>query len=281
MTFTKLERGILMSSILAEPGDVFKTFMILLAACDADSIARISPVFIANAGKMPLEVVHEALAKHEAPDPDSRSQAEEGRRIRRVDGGYFIINYEHYRTGNPNSPEAIRARKFRNRKKEGALRNVTSRDVTLPPSSSSSSSSEDLNTTEDKTEGKGVTARDNSVTSRDIEERKIKVFDRWNEFARKRGLAEVLDIPAGSARERSLLARLKEPAWNLEKILEAIDHQPFLLGDNPQGFMVDFEFILKPSRYLKIIEGSYRDGIRGRAKERQPDDPYVGASRKR
>jgi hypothetical protein len=50
----------------------------------------------------------------ESPDPLSRSINDEGRRIRKVDGGYFLINYQKYRDFTySDNPEAVRKRKQR------------------------------------------------------------------------------------------------------------------------------------------------------------------------
>jgi hypothetical protein len=118
MGFTKLDEGILQSSIMAESSDVFKAWIALLAACGPDGIARVSAVFISSVCRLSLEVIHAALEKLEAPDPDSRSEEEEGRRIRRVDGGWFIINYKKYRAFKySEEPEAVRKRQYRKKRK--------------------------------------------------------------------------------------------------------------------------------------------------------------------
>ncbi len=157
MGFTKLDSGILQSSIMAEPPETFKVFVAILASTGPDGIARISSTFLAAACFFPLDVVDEALVTLEAPDPRSRSLNDDGRRIRRVDGGYFVINYDKYRSfcpqpGDPDSPGAVRTRKWRERK--GQSVSVTSPnhgDV----SSASASSSASPSTSENK---RGVVA---------------------------------------------------------------------------------------------------------------------------
>ena len=118
MGFTKLDSGILQSSIMAEPSETFKVFIAILASCGPDGIAKVSSTYLAAACYFPLEVVDTAIAVLEAPDPRSRSLADDGRRICRVDGGYFVTNYEKYRgftpqEGDPNSPGALRIRRWR------------------------------------------------------------------------------------------------------------------------------------------------------------------------
>ncbi|OGD09388.1 MAG: hypothetical protein A2Y86_05235 [Candidatus Aminicenantes bacterium RBG_13_62_12] len=118
MGFTKLDEGILRSSIMAEPSDVFKVWIAFLAACGPDGIARTSSIFISSVCRLGLDIVHEAIEHLEAPDPESRTETDEGRRIRRVGGGWFIVNYKKYRAFQySEEPDAIRKRKYRKRVK--------------------------------------------------------------------------------------------------------------------------------------------------------------------
>ena len=43
MGFTKLDEVILKSSIMAEPSDTFKVWICILAACDENGLAAVSP----------------------------------------------------------------------------------------------------------------------------------------------------------------------------------------------------------------------------------------------
>ena len=111
--FTKLSAGILQSSIMAEPPEVFKVWVTLMAAADPDGIAPVSAQFLSTIARLPIETTRAALQRLEAPDPDSRSTNDDGRRIRRVDGGYLLINYARYRTRSLREAEAERKRLYR------------------------------------------------------------------------------------------------------------------------------------------------------------------------
>lgn len=111
--FTKLDRGILQSSIMAEDSDTFKIWVVLLAACDSDGIAPVSAVYISSVARLSLDVVRAAIVRLEAPDPESRSTNDEGRRLRRVDGGFELINYQVYRARSLREAEAERKRLYR------------------------------------------------------------------------------------------------------------------------------------------------------------------------
>jgi hypothetical protein len=97
MGFTKLDDGLIFSSILSEDDAVFKVWVLILSRTDGDGIARISSVFLSSVCHKSDAEVERCLQILEGPDPKSRSTNDEGQRIRRVDGGYEVINYLKYR----------------------------------------------------------------------------------------------------------------------------------------------------------------------------------------
>jgi len=118
MGFTKLDERILQSSIMAESAITFKVWIALLAACRESGIAYVSSVYLSSICHLPLSRVEDSLKKLEGPDEHSRSLADDGRRIRRVDGGYEIINYTVYRDFSLKDAEAERKRLYRQRLRE-------------------------------------------------------------------------------------------------------------------------------------------------------------------
>src|ERR1041385_3936777 len=69
----------------------------MLAISDARGMVSGSIPGLAGVARVTVDACRTAIAKLEAPDPDSRSKAEEGRRILPVDGGWRIVNYGKYR----------------------------------------------------------------------------------------------------------------------------------------------------------------------------------------
>lgn len=104
------------------------------------------------------------------------------------------------------------------------------------------------------------------------------IFDQWNKFAKGHELAPIKEIPKGSARERALKARIKE-GMSFEDVLKAIHMQPFLYGENDRGWLLNFDWILKPANLTKILEGAYVRDVRGAARDKAPEDPRVGGRR--
>lgn len=141
--FTKLDRGILQSSIMAEDPTTFKVWITLLAACDPDGTARVSAIYIASVARLPLEDVRKAIQILEGPDPESRSTNNAGARVRRVDGGYEIINYLVYRQRSLREAEAERKRLYRRDNPSiAAAENYRRRHPTQPQSSDPDSDGE-------------------------------------------------------------------------------------------------------------------------------------------
>lgn len=103
-----------MSSIMEESPETFKVFIALLAACGPNGIAPVSETYLVSVCRLPEAVVARAIKKLSFPDPKSRTLTDQGRRIRRVDGGFFIINYLKFREkGYSMTSSAIRKRKYR------------------------------------------------------------------------------------------------------------------------------------------------------------------------
>lgn len=118
--FTKLDPGIIDSSIWAESAETRVVWITLLAKCDREGYARLSFSGLQRASNVPTEDAQKAIERLEGPDTDSRTPDNEGRRIRKVDGGWHVLNYEKYR--NNLKDEAIKeyfAEQKRKQRKRG------------------------------------------------------------------------------------------------------------------------------------------------------------------
>jgi hypothetical protein len=111
------------------------------------------------------------------------------------------------------------------------------------------------------------------------EERVADALSKWNRFAHGHALPKAKEAPKGSARRRALVQRLNTKGFDFEELLRAIHEQPFLYGDNDRGWLVTIDWVLKPSNLIKIMERAYVKEVRGRARDRQPEDPHVGGRR--
>ena len=78
----------------------------------------------------------------------------------------------------------------------------------------------------------------------------------WNELADERDLPKITKVTP--TRRKQIVARLKEydvDDWS--KALTAIYRSKFLCGENDRGWKANFDFLLQPSSFTKLIEGAY------------------------
>jgi hypothetical protein len=95
--FTKLFSTIITSSIWSENDKTRILWITMLALTDKNGICSATIPGLAATARMTLEEVEASILILEKPDPYSRSTAAEGRRIQKVDGGWFLTNYGEYR----------------------------------------------------------------------------------------------------------------------------------------------------------------------------------------
>lgn len=79
----------------------------------------------------------------------------------------------------------------------------------------------------------------------------------FNAFAEQNGLSKVQSL--SEKRFKALQARLREcggiDGWRAA--IEKVAASPFLLGENPSGWKLDFDFLVTASKFTRIMEGVY------------------------
>ena len=174
MGFTKLDENILDSSIMAESPETFKVWICLLAACREDGIARISSVGVASRCYLSIDVAKKSLDILQSPDSESRSTNDNGIRVRRVDGGFEIVNYFKYRAYlYSDNHEAVKKRKQRNGGQKGTCPQMS-------PNSGDISASASASVFEGDARGNFVESKVNTISD--------DLFDRfWKQYPKKVG----------------------------------------------------------------------------------------------
>jgi hypothetical protein len=82
------------------------------------------------------------------------------------------------------------------------------------------------------------------------------VVDEWNQVALRCGLPQIVGLTG--KRLRHLKARIREhPLDHWFEAFNAIERNPWMHGENDRGWRADFDFLLQPSSFQKLIEGSY------------------------
>lgn len=145
--YTKLFSSIVNSTIWREPDHVRLVWITMLALADKFGVVETSIPGLADASRVTLQECEQALERLQSPDPYSRSQEHEGRRIAVTEGGFILLNYTRYR--GKLKEEKIReqtrerVRKYREKKKtEGNVTVTRNADVTSCNSGNAQSESE-------------------------------------------------------------------------------------------------------------------------------------------
>jgi hypothetical protein len=85
---------------------------------------------------------------------------------------------------------------------------------------------------------------------------KKEILEAWDQRMVPLGFPAVRNMTA--QRERQLKARLKDSTiedW--QRAMDALERSPFLRGENDRGWRADFDFLLQPKSFTKLIEGAY------------------------
>ena len=95
--FTKLFSEIITSSIWSEDDKTRIMWITILALADQHGHVKAALPGLAAMARMSIEDSQKATQKLEAPDDFSRTTDHEGRRIEKVDGGWFVLNHGKFR----------------------------------------------------------------------------------------------------------------------------------------------------------------------------------------
>jgi len=96
-SFTKLDSGIVRSSIWMEPPTTRVVWIAFLAISDKKGFVAASRSGMEHLCNVSHEEFENAMKSLESPDTDSRTPDNDGRRIEKVPGGWTILNYALYR----------------------------------------------------------------------------------------------------------------------------------------------------------------------------------------
>lgn len=116
-TYTKLFRSIVSSTIWAEDPTTTKVWVTLLALADYNGEVEGTVPYIARLAYVSVDDCSKAIDLFLAPDPNSRTPDNAGRRIERTPMGWVILNHAKYRAMATKEArrEADRLRKARER----------------------------------------------------------------------------------------------------------------------------------------------------------------------
>ncbi len=131
MAFVKVHDKILRSSVWFESHATVKVWLGLMVMADETGHVHSSRRGLMHACAVAEDEFEEAMRVLEGPDPDSCTEDDDGRRIQRVEGGWFVLNHASYRDRETDQKVKARERSRRHRERRKASRDVTQRDATL------------------------------------------------------------------------------------------------------------------------------------------------------
>ena len=185
-------------------------------------------------------------------------------------------------------PSAARVRAYRSRKALQCNADVTECNVAVTSCNTEKEIEKEIETdtekskekkknTEDRGEGKTegtisdeIVCQTQSV-SLDVKE----VAEAWNDL-QGLGIKPVSKMSASSTRYKALSARIRE--HGKDKVLEAIENikaSNFLQGMNDKGWVITFDWFVKPNNFVKVLDGNYSNRVT-REQEKKGDDRYDG-----
>lgn len=131
VTFTKLFASITESTVWCEPDTTRLCWITMLAMADAQGRVWGSIPGLANRARVSVDAARTAIKTFLAPDPDSRTDVAEGRRIEVMDGGWKLINHAKYRAlrDEESAKEAKRKYAAKKRAEEKAAADAASKEV--------------------------------------------------------------------------------------------------------------------------------------------------------
>ena len=98
-----------------------------------------------------------------------------------------------------------------------------------------------------------LTVSNDTVRRTDVQ----RVAEHWNQLAAY-GVKPVISINHGAKRFDMLRARVR--SYGIDKILEAIENikkSSFLCGSGQKGWVITFDWFVRPNNFIKVLEGNY------------------------
>ncbi len=181
-------------------------------------------------------------------------------------------------------PSAARVRAYRSRKALQCNADVTECNVAVTSCNTEKEIETDTEKSKEKkknTEDRGEVKTEGTISdeivcqtqsvSLDVKE----VAEAWNDL-QGLGIKPVSKMSASSTRYKALSARIRE--HGKDKVLEAIENikaSNFLQGMNDKGWVITFDWFVKPNNFVKVLDGNYSNRVT-REQEKKGDDRYDG-----
>lgn len=178
-----------------------------------------------------------------------RELEEVGRRLREVeliDENLCPIKWDELQRPSDNSSE--RVKKFREKQRDSKAKRAET--VTVTESNTKS------NALEVEVESELSSSNEDVSSADDRPPTKSEILEAWAIRMVPQGFPAVRKM--NPTRERLLRARLKDCTFDeWQQAFAALERSDFCKGQNDRGWWADFDFILQPKSFTKLIEGAY------------------------
>lgn len=116
------------------------------------------------------------------------------------------------------------------------------------------------------------TIKGTQIAQADLKE----IINAWNDL----GLTQIRAINKNTNRYKLLKARLEE--YQKSQVIEAIElisKSDFLQGQNKNGWQIDFDWLVRPNNFIKVLEGRYtnRKDVKDVASRNEEDNRENGS----
>ena len=250
--YARVYEQIFSSSIMEEDLETRYIWFCLLTLSDRDGFVDMTIPAIARRINLDDVVVSKAIDKFMMPDPSSRTDTQEGRRLEKIRDsfGWKIINYIHYRDlrNEENRREYMRGymrdKRNVNKKVNSKVNKLTvnTRKLPLAPTATATA----------------------TATKDNIPETSLAFF--WNVLCPL--LPKVSKLTdKRKAKEKLRLSERNIDAW--KEVFVKTNSNDFLKGDNNRGWKADYDWMMSNAENsLKVLEGRYsNNGQTGRGKQ--------------
>ena len=182
-----------------------------------------------------------------------------------IDDFLQISNWKKYQNieGMDKIREQNRIRKQNQRERQKIMiEQDMSRDMSRDVTQQSKNKKEDIDKEKDN---KLIVSKD-TICQTDVR----RVIEEWNKL-QEVGINPIRDIKPSSKRYQLLKGRIRE--YGIDEVLNAINNvrnSDFLRGENNRGWMITFDWFVKPNNFVKVLEGNYnKEGQHGTTRTAQ------------
>lgn len=240
---------------LAENWKALITFQQFIVLCDPDGIVNMTPASISRRTGIPIELILAGIENLENPDTGSRTDNEDGRRIKLLDKhrkwGWIIVNHKKYRDLRTSADRRTYMREYmRNKRQEDKLTKVNSKHSLTQLTNEDADADIDIKDNEINPTGRST-----------IIVPYKKIIELYHSMLPELpAIAKLTDKRKRQIRQR-FLEDLKElNHW--ENFFDHVRQSDFLMGRSPSSnnrppFRADIEWLTNSTNFTKIAESKY------------------------